>query len=107
MRPGCRSRRPRAVDQFCFSCTADRFSSCYSIFLFFYNVPKFNRTFCEFASFSVCLRTHSSLGGDAGIKARLVPRRKYQAKSSVWVFLMPRPAQKTAVLVKRVDSHLT
>ena len=40
------------------------FFSCSSLFLFFCNVPKFNRTLCEFASFSVCLRTHSSLGGD-------------------------------------------
>ena len=30
------------------------FCSCSSSFLFFSNVPKFNRTLCEFASFSVC-----------------------------------------------------
>ena len=41
------------------------FCSCSSSFLFFSNVPKFNRTLCDFASFSVCLRTHSSLGGDS------------------------------------------
>ena len=40
------------------------FFSCSSIFLFFSNVFKFNRTLCGFASFSVRLRTHSSQGGD-------------------------------------------
>jgi hypothetical protein len=39
------------------------FFSCSSTFLFFYNVLKFNRTLCEFAAFSVGLRTHVSLGG--------------------------------------------
>ena len=38
--------------------------SCSSTFLFFSNVSKFNRSLCGFASFSVGLRTHSSLGGD-------------------------------------------
>jgi hypothetical protein len=55
---------------------SQKFFSCSSIFLFFYNVPKFNRTLCDFASFSVRLRTHSSLGGDAILKARPVPLRK-------------------------------
>jgi hypothetical protein len=50
------------------------FCSCSSTFLFFSNVFKFNRTLCDFASFSVDLRTHSSLGGDAQYKARHMPR---------------------------------
>ena len=54
------------------------FFSCSSTFLFFCNVSKFNRTLCDFASFSVCLRTHSSLGGDDSYKARHMPRNKIQ-----------------------------
>ena len=34
------------------------FFSCSSTFLFFYNAFKFNRTLCDFALFSVSLRTH-------------------------------------------------
>jgi hypothetical protein len=34
------------------------FFSCSSTFLFFSNAFKFNRTLCDFASFSVSLRTH-------------------------------------------------
>jgi hypothetical protein len=49
------------------------FCSCSSTFLFFSNVSKFNRTLCDFASFSVCLRTHSSLGGDDPVEARHMP----------------------------------
>jgi hypothetical protein len=44
------------------------FFSCSSTFLFFYNVLKFNRTFCEFAAISAGLRTHASLGGTTVIK---------------------------------------
>jgi hypothetical protein len=52
-----------SAERVCFS-FQPIFFSCSSLFLFFCDVPKFNRTLCEFASFSVCLRTHSSLGGD-------------------------------------------
>jgi hypothetical protein len=41
------------------------FCSSSSLFLFFDFVSKFNRSLCEFASISVGLRTHSSLGGTA------------------------------------------
>jgi hypothetical protein len=51
------------AERICFS-FQPTFFSCSSLFLFFCDVSKFNRTLCEFASFSVCLRTHSSLGGD-------------------------------------------
>jgi hypothetical protein len=55
--------RSRAVNRFCFSCTA------YVFFFFFYFLvlrlrSKFNRSLCDFASISVGLRTHSSLGRD-------------------------------------------
>src|SRR6185503_4590347 len=63
MRPGCCSWRPRALSGFFI--VQPNFYSCSSTFLFFSNVSKFNRTLCDFASFSVCLRTHSSLGGDS------------------------------------------
>jgi hypothetical protein len=58
------------------------FFSCSSTFLFFCNVSKFNRTLCDFASNSVRLRTHSSLGGDDWYKARHMPRTKNSGKTA-------------------------
>jgi len=55
--------RPRAVKRFVFLFQPTLFSSS-SLFLFFDYVSKFNRSLCGFASISVGLRTHSSLGGD-------------------------------------------
>ena len=52
------------------------FFSCSSTFLFFSKVFKFNRTLCDFASFSVRLRTHSSLGGDGFYEARHMPSKE-------------------------------
>jgi hypothetical protein len=59
-------------ESFCFSCTAN------VLFFFFYFLvlrlrSKFNRSLCEFASISVGLRTHSSLGGDGHRVARRMP----------------------------------
>jgi hypothetical protein len=61
-------------ESFCFSCTAN------VLFFFFYFLvlrlrSKFNRSLCEFASISVGLRTHSSLGRDDSTVARGMPRR--------------------------------
>src|ERR671912_2990340 len=72
--------RPKALsDLLLFS---SRFCSCSSTFLFFYNVFKFNRSLCDFASFSVRLRTHSSLGGDSLYKARRMPATKKTVETS-------------------------
>jgi hypothetical protein len=54
------------------------FCSCSSTFLFFSKVSKFNRTLCDFASISVRLRTHSSLGGDDQIKQDICHSTKDQ-----------------------------
>jgi hypothetical protein len=63
---------PESGEAICFSFPAVSFSSS-SLFLFFDYVSKFNRSLCDFASISVGLRTHSSLGGDAPIVARAMP----------------------------------
>src|SRR5215467_6757121 len=80
MRPGCRSCRPKAVKRLFFFYS--RFFSSSSLFLFFDFVSKFNRSLCEFASISVGLRTHSSLGGDGLILARAMPRAFFALESS-------------------------
>jgi len=55
-------RRPKALTHFSF-CYSHYFFSSSSIFLFFYNVLKFNRTLCYFALFSVvCALTRPWVG---------------------------------------------
>jgi hypothetical protein len=65
----------------CCYCPAYLFS-CSSTFLFFSNGSKFNRTLCDFALFSVGLRTHSSLGGDALYKAIHMPAKLTNSKTA-------------------------
>ena len=83
------------------------FCSCSSTFLFFSNVFKFNRTLCGFASFSVDLRTHSSLGGDALYKARHMPDSEMAVKTKGYGHGIPRYSKKMGLRVKPFDSRLT
>ena len=80
------------------------FFSCSSTFLFFSNVFKFNRTLCGFASFSVRLRTHSSLGGDDSYEARHMPVEEKPLKSTECRKPIARYLRKTLALVKAVDT---
>ena len=101
------SCRSRAVNQFCFLVQPNFFSSS-SLFLFFDFVSKFNRSLCEFASISVGLRTHSSLGGDGSRVARAMPPRFFLMES---VSLLFEAADFTSDLdrlfVKGIDNDVT
>src|SRR4029078_11380762 len=90
----------------CFSCTAD-FSSSSSLFLFFDFVSKFNRSLCEFASISVGLRTHSSLGGDGSRVARAMPAAFFVVKSYNYSPKRPLHFRSRQALVKGIDNDLT
>jgi len=83
------------------------FFSCSSTFLFFYNVFKFNRTLCGFASFSVRLRTHSSLGGDALHEARHMPGNEKRAETARYRREISRGARLGAAPVKAADNAFT
>src|SRR6185503_5285173 len=58
------------------------FCSCSSSFLFFFNVPKFNRTLCEFASFSVCCALTRPWVGTTYTKQDTCPRTKNLYKTA-------------------------
>jgi hypothetical protein len=80
------------------------FCSCSSTFLFFSKVSKFNRTLCDFASFSVRLRTHSSLGGDDFHKARRMPGTEKRAKTARYRRRINRGVRSRAAPVKAADN---
>ena len=83
------------------------FCSCSSTFLFFSKVFKFNRTLCGFASFSVRLRTHSSLGGDDVYEARHMPENEKPAKTARYRCDINRGAGLAATPVKAADNAFT
>ena len=90
----------------CFYCPA-KFCSCSSTFLFFSKVFKFNRTLCDFASFSVRLRTHSSLGGDDLYEARHMPGNEKLAETARYRCEINFRAKLASVPVKAPDNAFT
>jgi hypothetical protein len=80
------------------------FCSCSSTFLFFSKVFKFNRTLCDFASFSVRLRTHSSLGGDDVDEARHMPESEKPAETARYRCEINRGVKLAAAPVKAADN---
>jgi hypothetical protein len=83
------------------------FFSCSSTFLFFSKVSKFNRTLCDFASFSVRLRTHSSLGGDDLYEARHMPEKQNSAETERYRPEIERGGKIGIGLVKAADNAVT
>ena len=105
MRPGCRSCRPKAVKRFVFLFQP--------IFFFFFSFlvlrlrSKFNRSLCEFASISVGLRTHSSLGGDDAIVARAMPAAFFLLESLRCCPKRLFHLRSRQALVKATDNNVT